>query len=83
MSVQSEVTLPISYQGHDIDAGYRVDLIVEGCVLVENKSVQTLLPVHEAQVITYLKLSDVRLGFLINWNVSRIKEGIRRKVNNL
>lgn len=66
-----------------IDAGYRIDLIVEDLILVENKSVQALAPIHEAQMITYLKLSGLKLGFLFNWNVPRIKDGIRRFVYHL
>lgn len=75
--------MPVQYDGLEIDAGYRVDLIVEESVLVENKAVYAILPIHEAQLITYLKLSGLRLGFLLNWNVPRMKEGIRRFVYRL
>jgi GxxExxY protein len=78
-----EVVLPVKYGEIEIDAGYRVDLVVEGLILVENKSVQALAPIHQAQMITYLKLSGLKLGFLINWNVPRIKHGIRRFVYHL
>jgi GxxExxY protein len=70
--------IPIVYDGLRLDAGLRLDLLVNDCIVVELKSVERLLPVHEAQVLSYLKLSGKRLGFLINFNVPRIKDGIRR-----
>jgi GxxExxY protein len=81
--VDCELTLPVRYGSINIDAGYRIDMIVESLILVENKAVASLLPVHEAQLITYLKLSGYRLGFLINWNVPLIKDGINRIVHEL
>ena len=66
-----------------IDAGYRIDMLVHDMVVVENKTVDRLLPIHAAQLLTYLKLSDRRLGFLLNWNVKLMKDGIKRFVNNL
>ena len=72
--------LPIQYRDVSIDAGYRLDLIVDDCVLVELKAVEKLLPIHEAQVLTYLKLSGLGLGLLINFNVRLLKTGIRRLV---
>lgn len=81
--VQCEVELPVSYAGVKLEAGYRIDMLVSRAIIVENKSVQSLLPIHEAQLLTYLKLSDCKLGFLINWNVPLIKDGIKRMVNNL
>ena len=83
LRVECEVLLPITYDGKLIDAGYRIDMLVESCIIVENKAVDKLLPVHEAQLLTYLKLRDCRLGFLLNWNVKLMKEGIQRMVNNL
>ena len=83
MKVECEVPQPVRYDGLQIDAGYRIDMLVEDVILVENKAVQSILPVHEAQLLTYLKLSDRRLGFLVNWNVARIKDGIKRMVNHL
>ena len=83
LSVQCEVPFPVHYAGLAIDAGYRVDLILEGDIIVENKSVQAVVPIHKAQLLTYLKLSGKQLGFLINWNVPRIKDGIKRMVNAL
>jgi GxxExxY protein len=83
LHIESEVDQPIEYGSLKIVPGYRLDLIVENSVIIENKSVETLLPVHEAQLLTYLRMRDCRLGFLINWNVRLIKDGIRRMVNNL
>jgi GxxExxY protein len=79
--VQVEVSLPVRYHDLVVEAGYRIDMLVAGCVVVENKAVQALLPVHEAQLLTYLKLADKRLGFLINWNVPLVRDGIKRLVN--
>jgi GxxExxY protein len=79
----SEVDLPIKYGTVNIIPGYRLDMIVENSVIIENKSVETLLPLHEAQLLTYLRMRDCRLGFLINWNVRLIKDGIHRMGNNL
>lgn len=73
-----EVCLPIEYDAVVIDAGYRVDVRVEDCIIVENKTVDQLLPIHEAQLLTYLKLSGCPLGFLLNWKVKLLKDGIRR-----
>jgi len=75
--------LPVVYDGQQIDAGYRIDMLVEGCVIIENKAVDQMLPIHQAQLLTYLKLRDCRLGFLLNWNVRLMKDGIKRMVNNL
>lgn len=83
LRVECEVLLPIVYEGQQIDAGYRIDMLVEGCILIENKTVDQLLPIHEAQLLTYLKLRNCRLGFLLNWNVTLMKHGIKRVVNNL
>jgi GxxExxY protein len=81
--VECELALPIVYDGQHIDAGYRLDMLVENCIIVENKTVDQLLPIHEAQLLTYLKLRDCRLGFLLNWNVKLMKDGIKRMVNHL
>lgn len=83
LRVDCEVILPIKYDSQNIDAGYRIDMIVEQSIIIENKSVDQVLPVHEAQLLTYLKLRNCRLGFLINWNVKLIKDGIKRMVNKL
>jgi GxxExxY protein len=81
--VECEVQVPVAYEGVQIDAGYRLDMLVEGCVIVENKAVQDILPVHKAQLLTYLKLRDCRLGYLLNWHVPLMKQGIKRMVNRL
>ena len=81
--VHTEVTLPIVYEGEKIDAGYRIDMLIDDLVIVENKAVETLLSIHEAQLITYLKLRNLHLGFLLNWNVKLMKYGVKRVVYNL
>ncbi len=78
MTVRRQVSLPVIYDGHRLDAGLRLDFLVNDAVIVELKSVEKLLPVFEAQLLTYLKLSGKRLGLLINFNVPVIKDGIRR-----
>ena len=83
LRVECEVLLPVVYGGLQIDAGYRMDMLVQDCVIVENKAVEKLLPIHQAQLLTYLKLLDCRLGFLLNWNVPLMKQGIKRMVNGL
>lgn len=83
IAVETEVPQPVEYDGVRIDAGYRLDMLVEQEIIMENKSVQALAPIHEAQLLTYLKLSGRRLGFLINWNVPLVKDGIKRMVNRL
>jgi GxxExxY protein len=83
LQVECEVLLPVAYEGARIDAGYRADMIVEKCILIENKTVDRLASIHAAQILTYLKLSGLHLGFLLNWNVTLMKNGIRRMVKNL
>ena len=75
---EHQVSVPIIYEGTLVEPGLRLDLIAEDCVVVELKSVQKLLPVHNAQILTYLKLSGMRLGLLLNFNVALMKQGIRR-----
>ena len=75
-----QVSLPVHYDGMTLEAGLRLDLLVAESVIVEIKAVEALLPVHEAQLLTYLKLAKKRLGLLINFNVPLIKDGIRRRV---
>jgi len=77
---ETEVDLPITFEGVTLESGLRIDLLVENCVIAELKSVEKMNPVYEAQLITYLRLSRVRLGFLINFNVSHLKDGIKRIV---
>ncbi len=81
LRVRRQVPLPVVYKGHEIDAGYRMDLLVAERIVVELKAVEKLSPVHEAQVISYLRLSGLRVGLLINFHVPRLKQGIRRFVN--
>ena len=83
IEVRCKVELPVKYKGLEIEAGYRIDMLVADCIVIENKSVQALVPIHEAQLLTYLMLSGCRLGFLVNWNVPLIKDGIKRMVNKL
>jgi GxxExxY protein len=78
LSFQRQVDLPVSYKGLRVDCGYRVDLVVRGCVLVELKAVEHLLPIHVAQVITYLRLSALPVGLLVTFNVRALKNGLRR-----
>ncbi|MGR3302579.1 MAG: GxxExxY protein [Candidatus Scalindua sp.] len=75
--------LPVVYKGIALDCGYKLDIVVEGKVILELKSVNKFESIHEAQLLTYLKLSDLKLGILINFNVPVLKEGIKRIVNNL
>ena len=80
LNVERQLQLPITYGDIVIEGGYRIDLIVESSVIIELKSVKTILPIHEAQLMTYLKLSGVKLGLLINFNVPLLKQGITRKI---
>jgi len=79
----SQVALPVVYDGVEIDIGYRIDLLVEDVVIVELKAIERLLPIHEAQLLSYLKLGCYKLGLIINFNVLHLKDGIKRMVNNL
>jgi GxxExxY protein len=81
--VEKQKMLPLVYDDVKLDAGYRIDLIVNNKVIIELKSVESILPVHVAQVITYLKLSGCKLGILINFNVALLKDGFQRIVNGL
>ena len=83
LKVDQQIALPIIYESEHLDAGYRIDLLVEEKVIIEIKSVENLAEVHHKQLITYLKLSGKKLGLLVNFNTARIEEGIFRKVNNL
>ncbi len=77
ISCQSELALPVKYKGLLVDCGYRVDLFIENDILLELKAVAKLAPIHEAQLLTYMRLSGIRHGFLINFNVKRLKDGLR------
>jgi len=83
LSVEKQKSLPLVYKEVKLDAGYRLDLIVEGKVIIEVKSIESLDDIHTAQILTYLRLSDCRLGLLMNFNVLRLVDGLKRLVNKL
>ena len=83
LNVKQQVALPIVYESEHLEAGYRIDLLVDEKVIIEIKSVENLSEVHHKQLITYLKLSGKKLGLLVNFNSAKIEESIYRKVNNL
>ncbi len=80
LAVRRQVALPVYYKGENIGIDFKIDLLVEEEVIVELKAVENLLPIHEAQLLTYLKLSEMHLGLLINFNVKLLKDGIKRMV---
>lgn len=80
LSVEDELQLPVTYKGHNLQSGFRLDLLVESKLIVELKAVEALKPVHKAQVITYLKLSGYQLGLLINFNEARLIDGVKRVI---
>ena len=77
---EQEAPLPVEYKGTRVECGYRLDFVVDGRVVVELKAVDAIHPVHEAQLLTYLKLSKCRVGLLINFNVPALKDGLRRRI---
>ena len=79
INFECQKIIPITYKNHALDLSYRLDLLIEDRIVVELKAVEKLLPVHEAQLINYLKLTNTRLGYLINFNVPLIKDGIKRR----
>ena len=79
--VASEVPMPVVYEGHKLEVGYRIDLIVEHRVVVELKSVEALHPIHQAQLLSYMRLSGIPVGLLINFNVLHLRDGIKRMVD--
>jgi GxxExxY protein len=81
LDVKSQVSLPIIFRGEKLQKNFVIDIVVEGKMILELKSVEKILPVHEAQLVSYLKLSGIKLGLLINYNVPLLKQGIRRKIN--
>lgn len=83
LNVQKQVPMPVVYKDEKCDLGFRLDLLVENKVIIELKSIDALNEIHLAQILTYLKLSDMKLGLLINFNVTKLVEGIKRVVNNL
>ncbi len=83
LSVERQKELPVRYRGIQMDCGYRLDLLVQGQVIVELKAVEKLLPMHEAQLLSYLKLSGCKVGLLLNFNVRILKDGLKRLVHDL
>ncbi len=81
IKTEQQVFLPLHYRGYELNKDFRIDLLIEKEIIIEIKAVEVLLPVHEAQIISYLKLADKRLGFLINFNVPLLKNGFKRFVN--
>jgi GxxExxY protein len=81
LKVRSELIIPVRYKELILDGGYRLDLLVEDAVIVELKAVETVLPVHRAQLLSYLRFTDKQLGLLINFNVERLVVGVDRVVN--
>lgn len=80
LDVKAQTKLPVTYENIKLDAGYRIDLLVENCVIVELKAVEKMVPLYEAQLLTYMKLAKIRLGYLLNFNVTHFKHGIKRMV---
>ena len=80
LKYETQKEIPIEYKGIKLDAGYRIDIMVENSVILELKSVEKILPIHEAQILTYMKLAETRTGLLINYNVLKVKDGIKRFV---
>lgn len=77
-----QVSLPVIYKDNKIDCGYRIDIVVEKSIILELKAIDSILPIHKAQLLTYLKLSNLRLGFLLNFNIPLMRDGIHRMVND-
>jgi GxxExxY protein len=82
LKIEQQRALPVIYRDVKIDCGYRLDLVVEGVVVVELKAIEQILPVHKAQLLSYLKLSGLKAGLLINFHVKMLKDGVVRLVNN-
>jgi GxxExxY protein len=82
LQVQSQVNVPVLYEGIRLESGYRIDLLVEDKVIVELKCVEKILPIHKAQLLTYLRLANKPLGLLLNFNVVHMRDGISRILNN-
>ena len=80
LKFEKEKPLPVEYKGVKLECGYRLDYLVENCVVIEIKAIESIAPIHEAQLLTYLKLGGWRVGLLINFNVLILKQGVRRKI---
>ena len=78
LAVETEVPMPVNYKGEIMDCGYRIDMLVEKSLIVELKAVEALLPIHEAQILSYMKLSGIRIGLLVNFHQSRLVDGLKR-----
>ena len=83
MEVKSQVSLPVMYDEIELELGFRIDILVNELVIIEIKSIESILNIHHKQILTYLKLSNIKLGLLVNFNTDNIAENIFRKVNNL
>ena len=83
LGVQTQLAIPLTYEGMPVDLAYRADLIVDDAVIVELKAIAKLMPIHDAQLLSYLRLSRYRVGLLINFHVVHLKDGIKRMVNQL
>jgi GxxExxY protein len=81
ISFERQKALPIEYKGIELECGYRLDIVIENSLIVELKSCASLEPIHEAQLLTYLKLTGIKIGLLINFNVPVLKDGIKRLAN--
>lgn len=82
LKVKSQVELPVFYKGQQLNKYFKIDILVEDLIIIELKACELLHKIDEVQLVSYLKLSDLKLGYLVNFNVSLLKEGIKRKVNN-
>ena len=82
LKAQNQVYLPLYYKGRKLDKNFRIDILVEDIIILEIKSVYEIYPIDEAQLVSYMRLADIKLGYLLNFNQILLKDGIRRKVNN-
>lgn len=82
LKVQNQVYLPLYYKGRKLDKNFRIDILIEDIIIIEIKSVYEIYPIDEAQLVSYMRLADIKLGYLLNFNEILLKDGIRRKVNN-
>jgi GxxExxY protein len=80
--VEKQKILPVKYKGIELEIGYRIDLLVENQVLIELKSVKEILPIHSAQLLSYLKISNLQIGLLFNFNETKLVDGVKRIINN-
>ena len=82
LNLESQVSIPVCYEDMYMEAGFRIDILIEKCLIIELKSVESILPVHRAQVLTYLRLSGKNLGLLINFNTALFRDGVKRIINS-